>query len=160
MADTPHLVSDRPDHVEYELICPVCKERRTITVKKEITKNMERYPFEYLDIHGDPPHGLTLYIDKNWAVRGMEILKNINMALKESNSSSKAKLVPKKKTKISPMAQQLGIVSKKEFEILEKIDGKRNIEEIAKTLKIEIDDINPVIQKLVEKSMIVIEVPK
>ncbi len=81
--DAPHLVSEFPDHIVYELTCPVCKERKKITVNKQIGNGVDHYPFEYLDIHGDPPHGLTLYIDKNWAVRGMEIFKNINVAMRK-----------------------------------------------------------------------------
>jgi DNA-binding MarR family transcriptional regulator len=80
--------------------------------------------------------------------------------MRETSKSSKSKLIPKKKAKISPMAQQLGIVSKKEFEILQKIDGKKTISDIALELNQDLDDTNGLIQKLIEKGMLVIESQK
>jgi hypothetical protein len=154
MVDIRHSKIDFPDYIQYQLICPVCKDTIKIDVQKNLIENTERFPFEYVHIHANPPHGLTLYIDKNWAIRGMEIFKNINVALRDAPLMSKARLIPKKKGKISPMAQQLGIVSKKEFEILQKVDGNHTIEEISKELSQNLEEINSLIQKLIEKGMI------
>ena len=32
-------------------------------------------------MHGVPSHGITLYIDRQWAVRGMEIFKHTSIEM-------------------------------------------------------------------------------
>ena len=156
MVDFAHLVSQHDDHVEYELSCPVCKENITIKVHKEVAITASRFPFEYVDVHGNPPHGITLYIDKNWMVRGMEIFKNINV---QSSNTSNPKMVrvPKVITKINPMARQLGIISNKEYQIIEQINGAISIEEIASNIGKDFDYVFDILQNLTKKKMVEIK---
>ncbi len=148
-----HLISKKKNHVEYELTCPVCKKNVIIKVKKALAKEDIRYPFEYVDVHGDPAHGITLYIDKNWQVRGMEIFKNINVQ-STGDSGTKIIRVPKLITKINPMARQLGIISNKEYKIIEKIDGDQSIEDIAKSIGKDFEFVYDILQSLSKKKMI------
>ena len=153
MGDLKHLLSILPDRVEYELECPICHDKLKISIQKSITTKETRFPFEYMNVHGNPAHGLTFYIDKNWAIRGVDFVKNVNI----QGDSIYANIIPKKKGKISPMAPQLGIVSQKEFEILKNIDEKNSIEAIAKKLNQNAEDLYNTLQKLMQKGMILLE---
>ena len=155
--DMAHLISNKKNHVEYELTCPVCKKDITIKVKKAVATDSIRYPFEYVDIHGTPAHGITLYIDKNWSVRGMEIFKNINVQIPGDGENQKLLRVPEVTAKINPMARQLGIISNKEYEIIETIDGETPVEIIAQNLEKDFEYVFEVLQGLVRKNMVKIK---
>jgi hypothetical protein len=49
-----------------------------------------------------------------------------------TGADATAKLVPKKTASIPPMAVSLGMISKKEFTILQQCDGKKSVLEISK----------------------------
>jgi hypothetical protein len=153
MGDLRHLLTVLPDRVEYEFTCPICNEKIKLVVQKSIASNQSRFPFEYMDVHGNPSHGLTFYIDKNWAIRGVDIIKNVNI----QGDSIYSNIIPKKRGKISPMAPQLGIVSQKEFEILKNIDEKNSIESLAKKLKQNPEELYNTLQKLTQKGMVSLE---
>jgi hypothetical protein len=155
MGDVKHSIKDVGNHMEYSLNCPICANPLCISIQKTIISKDTRFPFEFVDIHGNPPHGLTFYIDKNWAIRGVEYLKNV--VVQGENVSIYSKITPKKKAKISPMAPQLGIVSKKEYEILMQIDGKRNIEDLAAILKQNPDELMATMQQFQQKGLIHLE---
>ena len=153
MGDLKHLLSILPDRVEYEFECPICHEKMKLPVQKSIVSKETRFPFEYLFVHGTPSHGLTFYIDKNWAIRGVDFVKNVNF----QGDSIYSNIIPKKRGKISPMAPQLGIVSQKEFEILKNIDEKSSIESIAKKMNQNVEDLYGMLQKLMQKGMVALE---
>jgi hypothetical protein len=157
MVHSNHLVTQHENHVLYELKCPVCQEDLKIMVQKDIANEIIRYPFEFVDIHGTTPHGLTLYIDKHWNVRGMEIFKNINLPehiMKEKIT----RMVPVIKAKISPMAKELGILSKKEYKILENIDGHLSVDDISKNIEQSLEYTNDILRKLADKKIISLQI--
>jgi hypothetical protein len=153
MGDLRHLLTILPDRVDYEFDCPICHEKIKLSVQKSIVSKQTRFPFEFMDVHGNPTHGLTFYIDKNWAIRGVDVIKNVNI----QGDSIYNNIIPKKRGKISPMASQLGIVSQKEFEILKNIDEKNSIESIAKKMNQNPEDLYNTLQKLTQKGMISLE---
>lgn len=61
--------------------CPLCKSRtRTIIVRDDLAKGQDHYPFQHLDVHGDPPHALMLFLDSNLSVRDVMAYKDISFA--------------------------------------------------------------------------------
>jgi hypothetical protein len=61
--------------------CPLCQNKTiTIEVKEDLAENQEYYPFEYLNIHGDPPHALMLFLDRNLSVRDSMPYDDIDIA--------------------------------------------------------------------------------
>ena len=136
------------------MLCPICKKEIISSVKKSIVSKQTRFPFEYMEIHGNPPHGLTLYIDKQWNIRGMELMRNINI---ENTFRAENVVIPQLKGKINPVALQLGIISKLEYSILELVDGKISTVEIAGKLGKKLDIIQDTIKILVKKKMILLD---
>lgn len=60
--------------------CSMCKKTVTIDVPEDLAKNREYYPFEYINIHGDPEHALMLFLDQNLAVRDAIVYKDLKIA--------------------------------------------------------------------------------
>jgi hypothetical protein len=52
--------------------CNACKSTISVCVKKSLVNNASNYPVSLVYIHNG--HGLLIYIDKNFKVRGAEIL--------------------------------------------------------------------------------------
>ena len=60
-------------------VCKICNKQLTIEVSEDIAKDREYYPFEYIDIHGDPEHALMLFLDQNLAVREAIAYRDLNI---------------------------------------------------------------------------------
>ncbi len=60
--------------------CSMCKKTIEIDVPDDIAKDREFYPFEYIDIHGDPEHALMLFLDQNLSVRDAIVYKDLKIA--------------------------------------------------------------------------------
>ena len=60
--------------------CSICDKQIDVVVPTNLAEDREYYPFEYLNIHGNPEHGLMLYIDENLTVRETMVYEEINMA--------------------------------------------------------------------------------
>ncbi|MHA1340468.1 MAG: hypothetical protein ACTSRZ_09595 [Promethearchaeota archaeon] len=138
------------NYAEIEVKCPICKQKVKVKVDYIHRKKAERFPFEFLYLHGDASskHGLTLYLDKDMQVRGVEGVKNIKS---EQEDIPEVKIFPIKKGKIPPMARSLGIISQKDYEILEKSDGSNSIWDISQKLNIPLIEISKIIYKLQDK---------
>lgn len=140
--------------------CTICGEEIEIIIPFDTLQTVQYYPFEYSFIHGDPPHGMLLYIDANWAIRGMELLKNVNLlTISSPNQTSQPKeeekrFKIKKKIEISPMIMKLGIVTKREYEILSLIEKGKSLREIAEQLKVSTQELEVSVQKLSQKEII------
>ena len=59
--------------------CPICFRKIDIELPENILEGKDQFPFEYLYIHGDPPHAFSLFIDKNLAVREQVIHNDIKI---------------------------------------------------------------------------------
>jgi len=121
-------VEKRGDVAIVTVFCKLCDATITVEVPLNLVENASHFPVEYAAIHGAPAHGLTLYFDRQFNLRGTEIIRNIQVA----ESDATTKLVPKKIASIPPMAVSLGMISKKEFKLLQQCDGKRSVLEISK----------------------------
>ena len=60
--------------------CSICSKQVEVVVPINLAENRDYYPFEYLNIHGNPEHGLMLYIDENLTVRETMVYEEINVA--------------------------------------------------------------------------------
>ncbi len=61
------------DQHTVKIYCPYCQDILTFTIPEELfTQSHSQYPFTFSYIHGQPPHSVTLYIDKNHDIRGQE----------------------------------------------------------------------------------------
>ncbi|MHA1913231.1 MAG: hypothetical protein ACW986_18800 [Promethearchaeota archaeon] len=66
-------------------ICPVCKKRifgRDIDILNIDTSKVNNWPLRYIHCHTNdnfPLHALTIYIDKNFTVRGNEVSNYIKI---------------------------------------------------------------------------------
>ncbi len=65
--------------------CQICKKQITIEVPEDIAKDREYYPFEYIEIHGEPEHALMLFLDQNLAVRDAIAYQDIQIVKKKSS---------------------------------------------------------------------------
>lgn len=141
------------EYAEITVFCPACKKDIKVRVNYEKRDNASRFPFEFLYVHGDKAnrHGITLYLDKHMQVRGSEVLRNIET---DPSDLEESKIFPIQKGKISPMARTLGMISKKEFEILELCNGQHSIYDISKKKELSLTEANTILAKLSNKSFV------
>lgn len=127
-----------------------------VRVSYEKRDNASRFPFEFLYVHGDKNnrHGITLYLDKHMQVRGSEVLRNIET---DPSDIMESKMFPIQKGRISPMARTLGMISKKEFDILQLCDGSNSIYDISKKKQLSLTEANTILAKLNDKSFVTID---
>jgi hypothetical protein len=59
--------------------CAICGQSFTVKVASDELAAATRYPFTHLILHGNPIHGLVVYVDKQGAVRGAESSKSIQI---------------------------------------------------------------------------------
>ena len=69
--------------------CSMCRASIAIEVPEDIAKNREIYPFEYIDIHGDPEHALMLFLDQNLSVRDSIVYKDLKIAQQKGKQFQK-----------------------------------------------------------------------
>ncbi len=50
-------------------LCKLCNKQISIEVPADMAKDRDYYPFEYIEIHGEPEHALMIFLDQNLAVR-------------------------------------------------------------------------------------------
>ena len=62
-----------PDDVTILIFCKTCQTEIEVTIHRAVIDNAKSYPIGHLHLHGNPPHGLTLYIDRHYGVRGTEL---------------------------------------------------------------------------------------
>lgn len=66
-------------------ICKICNKQLTIDVSADLAKDREYYPFEYIDIHGDPEHALMLFLDKYLVVRDAVAYSDLRIVKNKGN---------------------------------------------------------------------------
>jgi hypothetical protein len=54
-------------------------------VPEDLAKNRKYYPFEYIDIHGDPEHALMLFLDQNLALRDTVAYSDLRIVSKRKS---------------------------------------------------------------------------
>lgn len=141
------------DDVLFDFKCPICDVPVRVRVRSETRLNQTMYPFEVTTIHGDPPHGVLLYVDKKGAVRGTSELQHVEMTASHPTARSHA-IVPRRSGKLSPMATRLGVVTPREFEVYQQVDGQRNAGQIAAALDDPLESVVDLLKALQGKRLI------
>ncbi|MHA1672032.1 MAG: hypothetical protein ACTSYI_00265, partial [Promethearchaeota archaeon] len=57
--------------------CPICHESIEHKIDLSTFKSEKNYPVPHLVLHGDPLHGIILYIDARGKVRAVESVKSV-----------------------------------------------------------------------------------
>ena len=70
--------------------CDICRRAFTVQVSAAELAAASHYPFAHLILHGSPIHCLTVYVDKNGAVRASESSRSMQI---DRTSSTFAELV-------------------------------------------------------------------
>jgi len=143
-------------YAEILIKCPHCHQNLNIKIDNIHRDKAERFPFEFLYIHGESNarHAITLYLDYDFQVRGIEVVKYIKDEENKDIDIPEKKIFLKRKSKIPPMAKKLGIISQKDYEILQLADGTNSILDISQKLKIPLIELSKIIQKLKDKEFI------
>ncbi|TXT57107.1 MAG: hypothetical protein BAJALOKI2v1_540009 [Promethearchaeota archaeon] len=71
------------EKVKNSHICPECHQKIDLGIEREILNllnNDKKYPYPHIHIHGDPLHAMLCYIDKDLRVRGMSVVKSIEIS--------------------------------------------------------------------------------
>lgn len=55
-----------------EVFCKICDKKIVVEVDEDKVKNSPVDPTTITHVHGDPPHAVTIYLDKNLFVRGID----------------------------------------------------------------------------------------
>lgn len=73
------LVKKTPDAVTLRVDCPACNRGVDVTITVAIVDNASHYPVSHAHLHGSPPHVLTVYIDRQYHVRGTEVSETVTV---------------------------------------------------------------------------------
>ncbi len=67
------VTEQRSGQVTLRIYCQSCKRDVDISVAKEVVENADTFPVSHAHLHGNPPHVITLYLDRQLNVRGSEV---------------------------------------------------------------------------------------
>jgi hypothetical protein len=59
--------------------CPICGEVLHPGVERKDWDQVEHFPYRHILLHGSPLHAVVVYIDANFAVRGVEAGNSIEV---------------------------------------------------------------------------------
>ncbi len=65
--------------IDLYVTCPKCHVEHKISIDSNIITKSSRFPVKYAYIHGEPKFVLTLFIDRNFQIRGIEISEYLEM---------------------------------------------------------------------------------
>ncbi len=60
--------------------CTACKKTIQVTLASDLAQGKDYFPFEYLDVHGNPEHALLMFLDANLSVRGQRVYEDLKVA--------------------------------------------------------------------------------
>jgi hypothetical protein len=82
MIDTTRLNHNVKQSGKFSIHCPVCQSYITFGVEFSYLRTVSKFPFAHVVLHGTPLHGLIVYIDSNFMVRGEEGCESIEVLQK------------------------------------------------------------------------------
>ncbi len=145
--------------------CPICREIVSVQLDKQAIKNgLQTGLYIYRYVHTNPKydpddpedqsnkeHTAAIYIDSNYDVRGV-----ITWFGKEPSSEvlSKGTKIPIVVKEIPPMSVHLGMLSPKEFKILQLCDGNNSVETAAEIMGIDKKEFEAMLDKLKQKELV------
>ena len=72
--------------------CRVCNKNIQFGVELGFLKNVKRFPYPHIILHGNPLHALVVYIDADFRVRGIETASSIEI---QRNSETFSQIMKK-----------------------------------------------------------------
>ncbi|MFX0102013.1 MAG: hypothetical protein ACFFCS_20780, partial [Candidatus Hodarchaeota archaeon] len=69
--------------------CTACDKMVAVNVPADAAEGKDYYPFEYIDIHGDPEHALMLFLDRNLNLRDSMVYTNLRIAKEKGKEFQK-----------------------------------------------------------------------
>lgn len=76
-------IGDLKQNLENFYVCPFCKEKFEIGIEYKTLKELcesDKFPYGHIHLHGNPLHAMLCYIDKNLNVRGIGVVKSIEIS--------------------------------------------------------------------------------
>ncbi len=65
--------------IDLYVMCPKCHVEHKISIDSNIITRSLRFPVKYAFIHGEPKFILTLFIDRQFQIRGIEVSEYLEM---------------------------------------------------------------------------------
>jgi hypothetical protein len=67
------------DTLTLRTFCHSCRKDIAVPIQKAIVTEAESYPVSHAHLHGQPPHVLILYIDRQFLIRGTELSETVTV---------------------------------------------------------------------------------
>jgi hypothetical protein len=67
------VTEPRSGQVTLRIYCQSCKRNVEISVVPEIIDKSDTFPVSHAHLHGNPPHVITVYLDRQLNIRGSEV---------------------------------------------------------------------------------------
>jgi hypothetical protein len=152
--------------------CDICEDMISLSIdKKEIISGLEMglYTKEYMHANPSPDledtddisgqeHTIFVYINDSYDITGIKVFfgespttEEVGAESVEAGSEVRIPVIVKE---ISPMAVQLGMLTKEQFKVLKICDGMNTIEQVASIAQMSAGEIEDMMEKLRKKGLI------
>ena len=120
---------ERKDTVTLRTFCHSCKEDITVPIQKVIVSEAESYPVSHAHLHGRPPHVLTLYIDREFLIRGTELSETVTIERQQKTTPLSAMVLLRVPPRYKRTAMAMLKLRQASAEEISRITGKsQNVE--------------------------------
>ncbi len=152
--------------------CPICEDMISLIIdKKEIISVLREgiYTKEYKHSNPHPDledqddlsggeHTIYVYINENYDVTGVKAFFGDSPTTQEMSVGGAQEgvevRIPIIVKEISPMAVQLGMLNKEQFNLLKICDGKNTIEQVASIAQKRVEDVEDMMENLRKKGLV------
>lgn len=152
--------------------CDICEDMISLSIdKKEIISGLEMglYTKEYMHANPSPDledtddisgqeHTIFVYINDSYDITGIKTFFGASPTTEEIGAESveagSEVRIPVVVKEISPMAVQLGMLTKEQFKVLKICDGMNTIEQVASIAEISVEEIEDMMEQLHKKGLI------
>lgn len=152
--------------------CPICEDMVSLIIdKKEIINVLQEgiYTKEYRHSNPNPDlddpddqsgrdHTIYIYINENYDITGVKAFFGESLTTDEVGAGTAQEggevRIPIIVKEISPMAVQLGMLNKEQFNLLKICDGKNTIEQVASIAQKRVEDVEDMMENLRKKGLV------
>ncbi len=158
--------------IEAWVWCPICEDMIALIIdKKEIISVLQEgiYTKEYRHSNPNPDlddpddqsgrdHTIYIYINENYDITGVKSFFGESLTTDEIGAGTAQEggevRIPIIVKEISPMAVQLGMLNKEQFNLLKICDGKNTIEQVASIAQKRVEDVEDMMENLRKKGLV------
>jgi hypothetical protein len=72
-------VEETTDTATIQTFCHGCQQDIQVTISKTVVENAQSYPVSHAHLHGNPPHVLIIYVDRQYLIRGTELSETVTI---------------------------------------------------------------------------------